>query len=226
MLTFTFCIVSGWKSFLGNRVDITILELGKVQHAFSVKALRDRASLSCCDLRSFVPVWIRMWLGEPRWDSERIFIAASVWTPKFNHLVSRKIYFLISEFSIWPISNIIPAFAVSLCDPMSPSGCAVWQSGSDCSGWERGSSCWVFWERFTAVSGFKASDSLKEVTCFFRSSSALSLSLSSSVRETSRILWFSLSSCSSSRTSFIEVSSFLWLSLGLALSPVLILLFL
>ena len=49
-------MVSGWKSFLGSRVDITTLLLGKVLEAFSIIRLSDYDALSCCVLSSLVPV--------------------------------------------------------------------------------------------------------------------------------------------------------------------------
>lgn len=53
-------MVSGWKSFLGSRVDMTTLLLGKVVEAFSVTLLSDSDTLSCWLRRSLVPVWMMM----------------------------------------------------------------------------------------------------------------------------------------------------------------------
>ena len=63
-------MVAGWKYFPGNRVDITTCALGKVEDALSITPLRAVATLSCDALRSFVPVCIIMWLGEPSWSSD------------------------------------------------------------------------------------------------------------------------------------------------------------
>ena len=64
-------MVGGWKYFLGSRVDITTCALGKVEEAISITPLSTVATLSCCALRSFVPVCIIMWLGDPSWSSDR-----------------------------------------------------------------------------------------------------------------------------------------------------------
>ena len=60
ILAFTCCIVAGRKSFRGSRVEITTCALGKVEEAFSITPLSAVATLSCCVLRSFVPVCIIM----------------------------------------------------------------------------------------------------------------------------------------------------------------------
>ena len=49
-------MVSGWKSFLGSRVDMTTLLLGKVVEAFSITLLSDSDTLSFWLLRSLEPV--------------------------------------------------------------------------------------------------------------------------------------------------------------------------
>ena len=74
-------MVSGWKSFLGSKVDITTLLLGKVLEAFSIIRLSDSDALSCCVLSSLVPVWMMMWLGEPRRSSDSSSMA------HFGHFV-------------------------------------------------------------------------------------------------------------------------------------------
>ena len=71
ILAFTRCIVAGWKSFRGSRVEITTCALGKVEEAFSITPFSAVATLSCCALRSFVPVCIIMWLGDPSLASDR-----------------------------------------------------------------------------------------------------------------------------------------------------------
>ena len=52
-------------------MEITTCVLGKVEEAFSVTPFSAVATLSCCALRSFVPVCIIMWLGAPSWSSDR-----------------------------------------------------------------------------------------------------------------------------------------------------------
>ena len=42
-----------------------ILLVGKVVEAFSIILLSESATFSCWDLRSLVPVWMIMWLGDP-----------------------------------------------------------------------------------------------------------------------------------------------------------------
>lgn len=53
-------MVSGWKYFLGSRVNITTLLLWKVFDAFSITPLSDSDTRSCCVIGSLVPVWIIM----------------------------------------------------------------------------------------------------------------------------------------------------------------------
>ena len=60
MLLLILWIVSGWKSFLGSRVDMTTQLLGKVVEAFSITLLSDSDTLSCWLRRSLVPVWMMM----------------------------------------------------------------------------------------------------------------------------------------------------------------------
>ena len=43
---------------------MVILLVGKVVEAFLVILLRESATLSCWDLRSLVPVWMIIWLGD------------------------------------------------------------------------------------------------------------------------------------------------------------------
>lgn len=80
-------IVRGWKSFLGSKVDMTILELGKVWLAFSITALND-------------VVWIRMWLGLPSWDSESS--SKAVWMVGYQTLATLCLgkLFLFNKLSI------------------------------------------------------------------------------------------------------------------------------
>ena len=78
MLAFTRCIVAG-KYFCGSRVEITTCALGKVEEAFSITPVSAVATLSCFVLRSFVPVYITMWLGEPSWSSDRLSRACWVY---------------------------------------------------------------------------------------------------------------------------------------------------
>ena len=67
MAAFTICMVSGWKSALGSMVEITILAVGNVSDPFSAILMMDSATRSCCVLRSFVPTWMMMWVGSPKW---------------------------------------------------------------------------------------------------------------------------------------------------------------
>ena len=56
MLLLILWMVSVWKSFLGSRVDMTTLLLGKVVETFSITLLSDPDTLSCWLFRSFEPV--------------------------------------------------------------------------------------------------------------------------------------------------------------------------
>lgn len=68
MSAFTLCMVRGWKSDLGRMVEITTLEVGKVCVAFMATRVTESATRSCCARRSFVPTWMMMWLGSPRFS--------------------------------------------------------------------------------------------------------------------------------------------------------------
>lgn len=72
-----------------------IFALGKVEEAFSITPLTDFVTFSPCPLRSFVPVWMMMWLGDPRRSS----VSSSIAWLVFQHLSLATLFFGKSFFS-------------------------------------------------------------------------------------------------------------------------------
>lgn len=95
MLLLILWMVSGWRSFLGSRVDMTTLLLGKVVEAFSITPLSDSDTLSCWLLRSLEPVWMMMWLGDPSCSSDSRSMACWV----FGHQILATVWVGKSLFS-------------------------------------------------------------------------------------------------------------------------------
>ncbi len=95
MLLLILWMVSGWKNFLGLRVDMTTLLLGKVVEAFSITPLSDSETLSCWLPRSLERVWMMMWLGDPSLSSDSRSMACWV----FRHQSFATVWFGKSFFS-------------------------------------------------------------------------------------------------------------------------------
>lgn len=107
-------MVSGWKSFLGRRVDIITLLLGKVVEALSMTLLRDSDTLSCWRRRSLVPVWMMMCLGDSSCSSDNSSIALWVFGHQiFDTLLLGKSFFSSRNFPLESIRMTMSGF--SLC---------------------------------------------------------------------------------------------------------------
>jgi len=74
---------------------MTTFALVNVEVAFSITPFTDFTTSSPCLLKSFVPVWIMMWLGDPRWSS----VSSSMAWLVFRHLSFKTLWFGKSFFS-------------------------------------------------------------------------------------------------------------------------------
>lgn len=122
-------MVRGWKFDLRRMVKITTFEVGKVCVALMATRVTDSATRSCCALRSFVPTWMMMWLGSPKFSLISCFMALSVFGHQsFNVLWPGKCFSLMN-LPFESIKMITSAFCRAISCSWGPSEASVCDVG-------------------------------------------------------------------------------------------------